>query len=156
MSKSINRVTLLGNVGKDAETKFTPSGIAKTTFSLATSRSWKKGDNWEEETTWHNVVLWRSENVANHLLKGKQVYVDGRIETRSYEARDGQKKYITEIVADNVILCGGSTGAKSARGNDWNDTDGVTKPGASSKSTEAGGTADFDDVPLGPLDLPCL
>lgn len=114
MSKSVNKVILVGNLGKDAETKFTPSGVAKTTFTIATSRSWKKGDEWQEETQWHNVVLWRNENLSTHLLKGKQVYVDGRIETRSYDGKDGQKRYITEIVADTVILCGGGTGGERA------------------------------------------
>lgn len=105
--RSVNKVILLGNLGKDAETKFTPSGVAKTTFSVATTRKWKQGEEWKEATDWHNVVLWRSENVGAFLLKGKPVYVEGRTETRSYDAKDGTKKYITEIVADNVILLGG-------------------------------------------------
>ena len=84
-SRSVNKVILLGHLGKDAETKFTPSGVAKTTFAMATSRRWKdqQTGEWKEETDWHNVVLWRSENVANYLLKGKQVYVEGRLESRS-------------------------------------------------------------------------
>ena len=108
-SRSINKAILLGHLGKDAETKFTPSGVAKTTFTLATSRRWKdqQTGDWKEETEWHNVTLWRSENLANYLQKGKQVYVEGRISTRSYEDKDGNKKYFTEIVADDVILLGG-------------------------------------------------
>jgi single-strand DNA-binding protein len=104
--RSVNKAILLGNLGKDAETKFTTSGIAKTTFSIATARRWKQGEEWKEETTWHNVVLWRSENLANYLLKGKSVYIEGRIENRSYE-KDGQKRYVSEVVADEVILLGG-------------------------------------------------
>jgi single-strand DNA-binding protein len=115
-SRSVNKVVLLGNLGKDAETKFTPSGIARSTFSIATSRRWKdqQSGEWKEETDWHNIVLWRSENLANYLLKGKQVYVEGRLQTRNYEDKDGQKRYMTEVVADDVILLGGrgdSTGA---------------------------------------------
>ena len=108
-SRSINKAILLGHLGKDAETKFTPSGTARTSFTLATSRRWKdqQTGDWKEETDWHNVVLWRSENLANYLLKGKQVYVEGRISNRSYEDKDGNKKYFTEIVADDVILLGG-------------------------------------------------
>ncbi len=108
-SRSINKAILLGHLGKDAETKFTPSGIARTSFTLATSRRWKdqQTGDWKEETDWHNVVLWRSENLANYLLKGKQVYVEGRISNRNYEDKDGNKKYFTEIVADDVILLGG-------------------------------------------------
>jgi single-strand DNA-binding protein len=107
-SRSVNKAILLGNLGKDAETKFTPSGIARTNFTVATSRRWKdqQTGDWKEETDWHNVVLWRSENLANYLLKGKQVYVEGRISNRSWE-QDGVKKYMTEIVADEVILLGG-------------------------------------------------
>jgi single-strand DNA-binding protein len=108
-SRSVNKVILLGHLGKDAETKFTPAGVARTTFTLATSRRWKdqQSGEWKEITDWHNVVLWRSENVGAYLTKGKQVYVEGRLETRSFEDREGQKKYFTEVVADDVILLGG-------------------------------------------------
>ena len=108
-SRSVNKVILLGNLGKDAETRFTPQGAARTTFSIATSRRWKdqQTGEWKEETDWHNIVLWRSENVANYLTKGKKVYVEGRLQTRSYDDKDGNKKYATEVVADDVILLGG-------------------------------------------------
>lgn len=108
-SRSINKVILLGHLGKDAETKFTPSGVAVTNFTLATSRRWKdqQSGEWKEETEWHRVVMWRSENVSNYLLKGKQIYVEGRLQTRSWEDKDGQKRYTTEIVCDDLILLGG-------------------------------------------------
>ena len=108
-SRSINKVILLGHLGKDAETKFTPSGVARSNFTIATNRRWKdqQSGEWKEITDWHNVVLWRSENLANYLLKGKQVYVEGRLESRSWEDKEGQKKYITEVVADDLILLGG-------------------------------------------------
>src|ERR1041385_6732893 len=111
-SRSVNKVILLGNLGKDAETKFTPNGIARSTFTIATSRRWKdqQSGEWKEETTWHNVVLWRSENLANYLQKGKQVYVEGRIENRTWEDQQGQKRYISEVVADEVILVSGGGG----------------------------------------------
>jgi single-strand DNA-binding protein len=107
--RSINKVTLMGNIGRDAETKFTPNGVSRSVFSLATSRRWKdqKSGEWKEETDWHNVVLWKSENLANYLLKGKQVYVEGRLQTRSYETKNGEKKYVTEVVAHELILLGG-------------------------------------------------
>jgi single-strand DNA-binding protein len=102
-------VILLGHLGKDAETKFTPSGVAKSTFSLATNRRWKdqQSGEWKEITDWHNIVLWRAENLANYLTKGQRVYVEGRIENRSWEDKEGQKRYITEIVVDEIILVGG-------------------------------------------------
>ena len=108
-SRSVNKVILVGHLGRDAETKFTPGGAAVTSFSVATSRRWKdqQSGEWKEETDWHNVILWRSENLANYLLKGKQVYVEGRISNRSYDDKDGNKRYITEVVADEVILLGG-------------------------------------------------
>ena len=108
-SRSVNKVILLGHLGKDAETKFTPSGVARSTFTIATNRRWKdqQSGEWKEETDWHNCVLWRSENLANYLLKGKQVYVEGRLQTRNYEDKEGQKRYMTEVVCDDLVLLGG-------------------------------------------------
>ena len=108
-SRSVNKVILLGNLGKDAETKFTPGGVARSTFTLATNRRWKdqQSGEWKEETDWHNILLWRAENVATYLLKGKKVYIEGHLHTRSYEDKDGQKKYFTEVVCDDLILLGG-------------------------------------------------
>lgn len=117
-SRSVNKVILVGHLGRDAETKFTPSGVPVTKFSVATSRRWKdqQTGEWKEETDWHNIVLWRQENLANYLTKGKQVYVEGRLQTRSYEDKDGQKKYMTEVVADDVLLLGSRGEAASAEG----------------------------------------
>ncbi len=108
-NRSVNKVFLLGNLGRDAETKFTPSGIARTTFSIATTRRIKDNQTgeWKDETDWHNVVLWRSENIANYLTKGKQVHIEGRLQTRSYDDKDGNKKYVTEVVAEELMLLGG-------------------------------------------------
>ena len=107
-SRSVNKVLLIGNLGRDAETKFTPSGVACTRFSLATTRSWKdqQTNEWKEETNWTNVVVWRKENLANYLTKGKQVYVEGRLQTRSFDGQNG-KTYITEVVAEDIVLLGG-------------------------------------------------
>ena len=121
MSRSVNKVILVGNLGKDAETKFTPGGVARTTLAIATSRRWKdqQTGEWKDITDWHNVVLWRSENLANYLLKGKQVYVEGRLESRSWEDKEGQKRYITEVVADELILLGGRGGGESSGGGEY-------------------------------------
>jgi single-strand DNA-binding protein len=115
-SRSVNKVILVGNLGRDAETRFTTGGAARTTFSVATSRRWKdqQTGEWKDETDWHNVVLWRQENLANYLTKGKQVYVEGRLQTRNYEDKEGKKVYVTEVVAEDVLLLGGrSEGASS-------------------------------------------
>lgn len=112
-SRSVNKVILLGNLGKDAETKFTASGISVSKFSLATGRRQKDAQTgeWKDITDWHNVVMWKTENVSNFLLKGKQIYLEGRIETRSYEDKEGQKKYITEVICDanSLVLLGGGS-----------------------------------------------
>ena len=109
MARSLNKVMLIGNLGKDAETRFTPSGASVSNFSLATS--WRSKDQqtgeWKDHTDWHNIVLWRAENITNYLQKGRQVFVEGRLQTRSWEDQNGNKKYMTEVVADNVILLGG-------------------------------------------------
>lgn len=108
-SRSVNKVILIGHLGRDAETKYTPSGVPMCRFSVATNRRWKdqQTGEWKEETDWSNVVLWRQEALSNYLTKGKQVYVEGRLQTRSYDDKDGKKVYSTEVVADEVILLGG-------------------------------------------------
>jgi single-strand DNA-binding protein len=110
MARSVNKVILIGNLGRDAETKFTPQGVAVSRFSIATTRRIKDNStgDWKDETDWNNVVLWRNENLAQYLTKGKQVYVEGRLQTRSYEDKDGNKRYSTEVVAEEVMLLGRS------------------------------------------------
>jgi single-strand DNA-binding protein len=113
-SRSVNKVILIGHLGKDAETKFTPSGISISKFTLATNRRTKdqQSGEWKDITDWHNIAMWRTENVANFLLKGKQIYLEGRLETRSWEDKEGQKKYMTEVVceAQSLVLLGGGGG----------------------------------------------
>ncbi len=108
-ARSVNRVILIGNLGRDAEKQFTASGKAVTRFSVATSRSFKSAgtDEWKEETNWTNVVLWEQEKLADYLIKGQRVYVEGRLQTRSYDDREGRKVYTTEVVAQVVLLLGG-------------------------------------------------
>jgi len=111
-SRTVNKVILVGRLGKDAESKFTASGTSVATFSVATN--WRQKDQqsgeWKEHTDWHNIVLWRAENVAPYLTKGTQVYVEGRLQTRNYENKEGRKVYVTEVVADELILLGGGRG----------------------------------------------
>ena len=110
---SINKVILVGNLGKDVDLRYTPAGIAVASFSLATSERYKDKDGKQhEKTEWHNVVAWRqlAEICDKYLTKGKQVYIEGKIQTRSYEDKDGNKRYITEIVADQMQMLGGGDG----------------------------------------------
>ena len=101
---SVNKVFLIGNLGKDPDAKYTPSGMQITKFSLATSERVKKGDNWEEKTDWHNIVLFarQAEYAKDYLAKGMTVFVEGRISTSSWEDENGVRKYRTEIVG-NVV-----------------------------------------------------
>jgi len=118
-SRSVNKVILVGHCTRDAETKFTPSGVAVTKFSVATNRRWKDqtSGEWKEEVNYTNVILWKQEKVGEFLTKGKQVYVEGRLQTRSYDDKDGKKVYATEVVADDVILLGGQNeGTGTANG----------------------------------------
>jgi single-strand DNA-binding protein len=153
-SRSVNKVILVGNLGRDAETKFTPSGASVTKFAVATTRSWKDQatNEWKEETNWTNVVVWRQENLANYLTKGKQVYVEGRLQTRSYDDKDGKKVYTTEVVADEVILLGGrGTEAGGGSGQDYGTPMGASRsPGRGRAPAPAGGgSAPAEDDPFG-------
>lgn len=108
MSRSVNSASILGRLGKDSETKLTQGGVAVTNFSVATERTWKNKTTgeWDKATDWHNVVIWKAEKLAEYLKKGQQVFVEGRLQTRSYDDREGTKRYVTEIVANQVVLCG--------------------------------------------------
>jgi single-strand DNA-binding protein len=121
--RSVNKVILIGHLGKDAETRFTTSGIALTRFTLATNRRVKDSQtgDWRDETDWHSLALWRNENLGQYLTKGKQVYIEGQLRSRSYEDKDGQKKYVTEVVVDEIILLGGGGGRGDDAGGGWGD-----------------------------------
>ncbi len=139
-SRSVNKVILVGHLGRDAETKFTPGGTAVTRFSVATSRRWKdkQSGEWKEETDWTNVTLWQAENLSNYLTKGKQVYVEGRIHTRSYDDKDGKKVYATEVVAEDVILLGGR-GGEGGGGGRGDDEYSQSRPVSMPRSAQGGG-----------------
>ena len=105
MALSVNKVTLLGNIGKDLDYKVTPSGIPLCKFSVATSESFKQNDKWEERTEWHNVECWRgiAETANKHLKKGSKVYIEGKLKTDSYE-KDGSTRYSTKVVITELVL----------------------------------------------------
>lgn len=113
MAFSINQIVVCGKLGRDAETKYTPAGVAVTTFSVATEERYKDGDNWKGETTWHNVKLWKNDRLADSLLKGATVTVRGKQKHRQYEGKDGSKKTASEIVAEDVIVMGESGNDRS-------------------------------------------
>lgn len=115
----INKAILVGRLGSDPEVRYTPSGVAVANFSIATSDEWKDKDTGEkkERTEWHRIVAWRrlGEICGEYLAKGRQVYVEGRIQTRSWEDKDGNKRYTTEIVATDIQFLGGRDSSDTAR-----------------------------------------
>jgi len=110
---SVNKVILIGNLGADPELRYTSGGTPVTDLRLATNRRFKgKDGNWQDDTQWHRVVVWakQAENCKEYLSKGGSVYVEGRLQTRQWEDRDGNKRYTTEVVADTVQFLGGRGG----------------------------------------------
>lgn len=110
MSRGLNKVMIIGNLGRDPEMRYTPSGKPVTSFSMATTRTWVTTDGERREATeWFNVVAWRELAEICHqcLAKGAKVYIEGRLQTRCWETQDGQKHFRTEIVADEMILLDG-------------------------------------------------
>jgi single stranded DNA-binding protein len=107
MSRTLNKVMLIGNVGRDPELKFTPSGIPVTSFRLATSETWKDRDgNVQEHTDWHTIVAWRglAEVIHKLIKKGSRVYIEGRIQTRNFDDKSGNRRHVVEVLADNMLL----------------------------------------------------
>jgi len=141
---SVNKVILIGNLGRDAELRYTPGGAAVATLNMATTEVWNdKGGQRQEKTEWHRVVLWgkSAESLAEYLTKGKQIYVEGRLQTRQWDDKDGNKRYTTEVRGDRVVLLGGGVGRSS---------------GPVDRGSEMGGQAPSHDVsePLTDDDIP--
>ena len=139
---SVNKAILLGRLGKDPELTYTPSGKAVAKFSLATSERWTGQDGQRHEaTTWHNIVAWgkQAEVMKEYLAKGREVFIEGRIENRSYDDKEGNKKYISEVVVTGFQLIGGRPGG----GGSGSDSE---APAPSSSGRESGGGD--DDLPF--------
>jgi single-strand DNA-binding protein len=117
MSRSLNQVQLIGFVGQDPELKYTSSGIAVATFSMATNEAWKDQDgNAKEKTEWHNIVAWRklAEVIGEYIKKGSKVYIQGKLTHRSYDDKNDIKRYTTEVVMDQLIMLDSKQGATTA------------------------------------------
>jgi single-strand DNA-binding protein len=153
---SLNKAMLIGNLGADPELKSTGNGNSVTTLSVATNERWKDKDgNEQDRTEWHKVVVWgkTAEHCCNYLAKGSTVYVEGRIQTRKYEDKDGQTRYSTEVVADKVTFL--STGSKGESGSRSDSPGQAPKPMSSpppkaSAKPKSAPAADFadDDIPF--------
>jgi len=140
--RSLNKVQLIGHLGKDPEVKFMQSGQAMAKFSLATNRTWEKDGQKTEKTDWHNIVIFGklAEVAGQWLSKGKQVYLEGRIETRSYD-KDGQKHYATDIIVSEMIMLGGK-GDGGGAGGKSDASDSQPEPSYSGSQTPP------DDIPF--------
>ena len=141
MAFSLNRVMLIGNLGQDAEHRFTTNNTEVTSFSIATTHSYKGRDgNWVNETTWHNIVLFGvSDYLKSNLKKGRKFYVEGRLSKRDYENKDGQKVYVTEVIGDkfNIIPLDASDPSGSSNNSNYSQPESID-----SSSTED------DDLPF--------
>lgn len=147
MSRGVNKVILIGNIGSDPEVKYTASGVPVANFSLATSESWtdKASGQRQERTEWHRLVLWRklAEIAGQYLKKGSKIYVEGRLQTRSWDDQSGQKRYMTEIVVDDMQMLDGRGDA--GYGGE------MSHPGGGGQS---GGDAGPPGAPMADDDLP--
>ena len=151
---SVNKVILIGNLGRDPETRYMPEGGAITNISIATTDKWKdKNGEMQEKTEWHRVAFFGklAEIAGEYLKKGSQVYVEGRLQTRKWQDKDGQDKYTTEVVA-NVMQMLGSRQGMGGGGRDAGEASsaGAAKPVASKPAAKAGGKFDDleDDIPF--------
>jgi single-strand DNA-binding protein len=154
MARGVNKVILVGNLGADPETRYMPSGGAVTNLRIATADSWKDKQTGEkqERTEWHRVVLFNrlAEVAAEYLRKGSQVYLEGRIQTRKWQGQDGQDRYSTEIVANEMQMLGKASGGGGGGGGGYQSAppdQGMDAPQnqSSSSSAVAGPPDDFDD-----------
>jgi single-strand DNA-binding protein len=161
---SVNKVILVGNVGKDPEVRYLEKGVAVAKFPLATSETYKGKDGEKVTATeWHNVVLWRglAETVEKYVRKGSQLYIEGKIRTRSYDDKDGNKRYVTEIVADLMQMLGKKSDSSNEEGHDRTPSTGqksqsnsphsFEEPASGSQANETfdnSRSSDDDDLPF--------
>jgi single-strand DNA-binding protein len=140
---SVNKVILVGNLGRDSELRYTPGGAAVATLNLATTEVWNdKSGTKQEKTEWHRIVLWgkQAESLQEYLTKGKQIYVEGRLQTRQWDDKDGTKRYTTEIKADRITLLGGGSGGG-----------GASRAGSGGGDRGGPGSGGMDEPPVEPL-----
>ncbi|UTW63719.1 single-stranded DNA-binding protein [bacterium SCSIO 12741] len=154
MAGSVNKVILIGNLGKDPEVRYFEEGRGVANFPIATTETYKdKNGNRQEQTDWHNIVVWRPGLVGiveQYLKKGNKVYVEGRLRTRSYEDQNNQTRYVTEVIVDNLTLLGGRNEENSSGGQPASSA----PPGASQnisegeQNTNIASDSQDDDLPF--------
>jgi single-strand DNA-binding protein len=148
MARGVNKVILVGNLGKDPETRYMPNGKAVTNFSIATSESWKDKQTGEqrEQTEWHNIVMYDrlAEIAAEYLKKGSQVYIEGKLRTRKWQDKEGRDRYTTEINANEMQMLGGRPGGSTGGGGGGDFGGGESRPRSAPAS--GGGRAPVSDT----------
>lgn len=150
MAGGVNKAILIGNLGADPEVRFTPSGQAVANFRIATSESWNdKNGQKQERTEWHRIVVWGKlgELCGEYLKKGRQCYVEGRLQTREWTDKEGKKNYTTEVVANQVVFLGGKDGAGKGTSRGGPDDFGPPPPGMDEGGGGGGGGSD-EDIPF--------
>jgi single-strand DNA-binding protein len=144
MARGVNKVIIVGNLGADPDTKYMPSGAAVTNLSVATNESWKDKQTGEQKdrTEWHRVAMFGrlAEIAAEYLRKGSQVYIEGKLRTRKWQDQQGNDRYTTEIIADEMQMLGGRTGSGAPAMGDFGPP-----PGGPPQGGGGGGGGDFDD-----------
>jgi single-strand DNA-binding protein len=155
---SVNKVILMGNLGRDPEVRFMPNGDAVCNFSIATTDSWKdKAGERQEKTEWHNIVMYRrlAEIAGEYLKKGRPVYLEGRLQTRKWQTKEGQDRYTTEVIADSMQMLGGRDGAPaqesqtSSQPDTKNEFDQTPSRNNQSGSSNSSSFDEFeDDIPF--------
>ena len=152
--RSVNKAILVGRLGGDAETRHTQSGTAVSRVSLAMNRQWTDSEKQvHEETDWIYIVLWNKESLAAYLTKGTKLYVEGRIQTRSYEDNSGVKRYVTEVVAQNIVLLGGN-GNGSGGGADREEKSGAGPARGKHSNSRAQQDTGFEEQGVQDDDIP--
>jgi single-strand DNA-binding protein len=154
---SVNKVILVGNLGRDAELRYTPGGAAVATLNLATTEVFKDREGQKkEDTQWHRVILWgkTAETLQDYLTKGKQIYVEGKLQTRKWKDKDGNDKYTTEVRGDRVVLLSGGGGSRGEGGGGPERANRSSGSGGGSddgmNQAEGGGSVELtdDDIPF--------
>ena len=152
-SRGINKVILIGNLGKDPEVRYMPNGGAVCNITVATSETWKDKETGEsqEKTEWHRVVMFRrlAEIAGEYLKKGSKVYLEGRLQTRTWQAQQGQDRYTTEVVADEMQMLDSRGGGSAEYGGAPASSGGAPRPAAKPSSAPSGADEGFeDDIPF--------
>ena len=152
MARGVNKVIIVGNLGNDPETRYMPSGSAVTNLSVATNESWKDKQTGEQKdrTEWHRVAMFGrlAEIAAEYLRKGSQVYIEGKLRTRKWQDQQGNDRYTTEIIADEMQMLGGRTGSGAPAGGDFGPPPSPPPQGSSSGGGGSSGGDFDDDIPF--------